>query len=249
MCSLTWTLIGRTEATENETRIHQYIGARPRWACSGWTSTVPVLSRETRGDQRSHAYLPRRGSPNGSAWERCRCTATSMTRTTWSTQSPNRCSAVWRCPRERPTAGGSGRRLRACTAGQRARSPALSRILADRGLAVGPVFDQLEQVRAILRAAGFSTTDAVRAFYTLLTYVFGFVMWELPHVHQQPAAAYAGAWITALDHLDSDAYPTLHELRDTLTTTASSDQFEYGLAHLVGSLRPERGQRQRSSGS
>ncbi|HSJ45253.1 MAG TPA: TetR/AcrR family transcriptional regulator [Euzebyales bacterium] len=115
--------------------------------------------------------------------------------------------------------------------------PALSRILADRGLTVGPVFDQLEETHAILRTAGFSTTDAVRTFYTLLTYVFGFVMWELPRVHQQPATAYTTAWTTALDHLDPDAYPTLHELRDTLTTTASSDQFEHGLNHLVRSLR------------
>lgn len=116
--------------------------------------------------------------------------------------------------------------------------PALSRILADRGLTVGPVFDRLEEVHAILRAAGFSTTDAVRSFYALLTYVFGFVMWELPRVHQQPGAAYTSAWTASLDRLDADAYPTLHALRDTLPTTASSDQFEYGLDHLVRSLRP-----------
>ena len=116
--------------------------------------------------------------------------------------------------------------------------PALSRILADRGLTVGPVFDQLEQVHAILRAAGFSATDAVRTFYTLLTYVFGFVVWELPRVHQQPAATYTTAWVTAVDQLDADAYPTLHALRDTLATTASSNQFEYGLDRLVRALRP-----------
>ncbi len=114
--------------------------------------------------------------------------------------------------------------------------PALSRILADRGLTVGPVFDQLEQTHMILLTAGFSPTDAVRTFYSLLTYVFGFVMWELPRVHQQPATAYTTAWITAIDRLDRDAYPTLHALRDTLTTTASADQFEYGLDRLIASL-------------
>jgi len=93
--------------------------------------------------------------------------------------------------------------------------PALSRILADRGLTVGPVFDQLEQAHTILLAAGFSPTDAVRTFYALLTYVFGFVMWELPRVHQQPAAAYTAAWATALDRLDPDRYPTLHALHDS----------------------------------
>lgn len=114
--------------------------------------------------------------------------------------------------------------------------PALSRILADRGLTVGPVFDQLEQAHTILLAAGFSPSDAVRAFYSLLTYVFGFVIWELPRVHQQPTTAYTTAWTNALDRLDPDAYPTLHTLRDTLTTTASSDQFDYGLDHLIASL-------------
>jgi TetR/AcrR family transcriptional regulator, tetracycline repressor protein len=116
--------------------------------------------------------------------------------------------------------------------------PSLSRILADRGLTVGPVFDQLEHVHSILRAAGFSAIDAVRTFYTLLTYVFGFVMWELPRVHQQPATAYTTAWINALDQLDPDAYPNLHALRQQLTTTASHDQFEYGLNHLIQALRP-----------
>jgi TetR/AcrR family tetracycline transcriptional repressor len=116
--------------------------------------------------------------------------------------------------------------------------PALSSILAERGLTIGPVFDQLEQVHGVLRAAGFSDVDAVRTFYTLFTYVFGFVIWELPRVHEQPAASYTKAWNDALDQLDPDAYPNLHALRAELTTVASTDQFEYGLEHLIQSLRP-----------
>ena len=116
--------------------------------------------------------------------------------------------------------------------------PALSQILAERGLTVGPVFDQLEETHSILRAAGFSDVDAVRSFYTLLTYVFGFVIWELPRVHQQPAATYHAAWNDSIDQLDPAEYPNLHALRDELATSASSEQFEYGLAHLVETLRP-----------
>ena len=116
--------------------------------------------------------------------------------------------------------------------------PALCRILADRGLTVGPVFDQLEELHGILVSAGFADTDAVRTFYSLLTYVFGFVIWELPRVHQQPAEIYTAAWNDSVDALDPTAYPHLHALRPALTTTASSDQFEYGLDHLVQSLRP-----------
>ncbi len=124
---------------------------------------------------------------------------------------------------------------------QALRHPALARILASRGLTVPPVFEQLETIHAILRAAGFSKLDAVRAFYSLLTYVFGYVLWELPRVHQQPAADYGGAWHQALDELEPAAYPNLLALRDELSTTASAEQFEYGLAHLVSSLRAHAG--------
>jgi hypothetical protein len=89
--------------------------------------------------------------------------------------------------------------------------------------------------------AGFPPRDAVRAFYSLLTYVFGFVLWELPRVHQQPADAYVAAWDASLAALDPAEYPHLHSLRDTLVTTASDDQFEYGLQHLVNAIDASRG--------
>ena len=115
--------------------------------------------------------------------------------------------------------------------------PALARILADHGLTVGPVFVQLETVHGILVRAGFAHSDAVRAFYSLFTYVFGFVMWELPRVHQQSVDAYQASWNGAIDALDSRDYPHLHALRPDLITAASDDQFEYGLSLLVESLR------------
>ncbi len=116
--------------------------------------------------------------------------------------------------------------------------PALARILAERGLTVGTVFEQLEQAHSILRRAGFSDTDAVRTFYALFVYVFGFVLWELPRVHQQPATSYVNSWNAAIDQLDVNSYPTMHALREQLTTAASTEQFEYGLERLVRSLRP-----------
>lgn len=115
--------------------------------------------------------------------------------------------------------------------------PALGRILADHGLTVGPVFVQLETVHGILIRAGFAPRDAVRAFYSLFTYVFGAVMWELPRVHQQPADAYAASWNSAIDALNPGDYPHLHALRPNLISAASADQFEYGLSLLVESLR------------
>jgi len=127
------------------------------------------------------------------------------------------------------------------------RHPALARILADRGLTVAPVVDQLEEAHGILRAAGFTDVAAVRAFYSLLTYVFGFVLWELPRVGLRPPGAYEAAWTDLLDRLDPAAYPNLTALRAELVTSASVDQFEYGLARLVEALpagrspRPRRG--------
>lgn len=115
--------------------------------------------------------------------------------------------------------------------------PTLGLILADHGLTVGPVFDQLETVHTILVRAGFRPSEAVRAFYSLFTYVFGFVIWEVPRVHRQSADAYASSWHSAIDGLDPSAYPQLHALRPDLTSAASSDQFEYGLGLLVESLR------------
>ena len=125
------------------------------------------------------------------------------------------------------------------------RHPALAHILADRGLTAAPVFDQLEEVHGILRAAGFSDIDAVRTFYSLLTYVFGFLLWELPRVHLRPPASYEAAWAAALDGLDPGSYPNLTALRAELATSASDDQFQYGLGRLVASLRPERSGRRR----
>ncbi|MFC7275958.1 TetR/AcrR family transcriptional regulator [Paractinoplanes rhizophilus] len=115
--------------------------------------------------------------------------------------------------------------------------PALGRILADHGLTVWPVFAQLETVHGILIRAGFAPGDAVRAFYSLFTYVFGAVLWELPRVRRQPEEAYVSSWHSAIDALDPGDYPDLHALRRELATAASADQFEYGLGLLVASLR------------
>jgi AcrR family transcriptional regulator len=106
--------------------------------------------------------------------------------------------------------------------------PALARILAERGLTVGPVFEQLEQAHSILRHAGFGDEGAVRTFYTLFTYVFGFVIWELPR-----ASTTAGnrlcRFVERRDRpLDINSYPTT-QCCEQLTTAASSEQFEYGL--------------------
>ncbi len=125
------------------------------------------------------------------------------------------------------------------------RHPALARILADRGIAAEPILEQLDENLGILRTAGFSELDAVRAFYSLLSYVFGFLLWELPRVHQQSPASYEKAWTDAVGGLDPEEYPNIHALRAVLRTSASTEQFEYGLSQLVSSLRTRTTRRRR----
>ena len=119
--------------------------------------------------------------------------------------------------------------------------PALGRILAERGLTVGPVFDQLEQAHSILRRAGFSDRDAVRTFYTLVH--LRVRVRDLGAATGPPAAlgGVRSGVERSIDALDPDAYPTLHALRADLTTAASPDQFEYGLNHLVRVTAPSIG--------
>jgi hypothetical protein len=74
---------------------------------------------------------------------------------------------------------------------QALRHPALARLLADRGLTVGQVFDQLETMRR-------GTTPLISS---------------------------------------TRGVPELSALRDHLVTSASAEQFEYGLEHLVSPLR------------
>jgi len=59
---------------------------------------------------------------------------------------------------------------------------------------------------------------------------------------QQPEDAYVASWNTAIDALSANDYPHLHLLRTELTSVASRDQFEYGLALLVESLRTRAGE-------
>jgi TetR/AcrR family transcriptional regulator, tetracycline repressor protein len=125
------------------------------------------------------------------------------------------------------------------------RHPALALILADRAVAADPILEQLDENLGILRAAGFSDVNAVRAFYSLLSYVFGFLLWELPRVQLQSPESYERAWTAAVDGLDPEAYPNIHALRAELRTSASTEQFEYGLSRLVSSLRTRATRRRR----
>lgn len=119
------------------------------------------------------------------------------------------------------------------------RHPSLAGILAQRGLGHRRVFEHLEVCLGILRAAGFAPRAAAGAFYALLTYTLGFVLWEIPRAHAQEAGAYERTWQALVDELPTRAFPVVTALSRELAGVASDAQFEFGLAALCAGLPRE----------
>jgi AcrR family transcriptional regulator len=119
--------------------------------------------------------------------------------------------------------------------------PSLAGLLARQGLGHPSVFAHLEQCLGILRAAGFGPEAAARAFYALLTYTLGFVVWEaarnVPGANGHDDGGYAGAWQMLVDGLPASRFPVVHALREPLATVASEAQYEFGLAALQRGLQ------------
>jgi AcrR family transcriptional regulator len=118
--------------------------------------------------------------------------------------------------------------------------PALVDILTNRPVGTRRVYSHLEEIISILREAGFSDYDALRSFYTLFAYVFGFVLWELPRTQAQSPESYMRERREDIDELPAGQFPAVSDLRDLFATNATQEQFDYGLARLVESLDPNR---------
>jgi AcrR family transcriptional regulator len=116
--------------------------------------------------------------------------------------------------------------------------PALAAILASRPLGVRRFYEHLETIMTIMKRAGFSDHDAVRTFYSLFTYVFGFVLWELPRARDRAPGEYMAATRHDIDELPTDRFPALTATRHLLATDSTQEQFQYGLERLVDSCRP-----------
>jgi len=112
--------------------------------------------------------------------------------------------------------------------------PTLARLLADGRIAIPAVFDILETLFGEMADDGVPIDEAIRLFYSALTYTIGFVLWEIPRVHLQPAGAYADQWIDLISHLDQEVYPILTgSAVETATTVATAVQFEWGLHRIL----------------
>jgi AcrR family transcriptional regulator len=110
--------------------------------------------------------------------------------------------------------------------------PAIASIIADRPLALRSAHDHLEEMLTVLHEAGFENDEAVRVFYSLFIYVLGFVVWELPRSGDHDSQT----WRQSLQELPPGPYRRLHAAHDALSTTASYEQFLFGLELLIGSI-------------
>lgn len=101
----------------------------------------------------------------------------------------------------------------------------------------GPSLDRVrETLLGILRRAGFPRRQAVHALGSLVSYAVGFTLTE--RARSPRSAANPGA---RFRDLPADEFPHLTDAADDYQEYMSEGAFEYGLAHLVDSLRRELG--------
>lgn len=115
--------------------------------------------------------------------------------------------------------------------------PALAQLLASGRVTIPAVFDTLEKAFEPGADRREDVEQAVRAFYAALTYTLGFVLWEIPRTRGQPPSHYTDQWKSLLAGLDPETYPILTgPASATLTSTASDEQFQWGLDRILDRL-------------
>jgi TetR/AcrR family tetracycline transcriptional repressor len=126
------------------------------------------------------------------------------------------------------------------------RHPALPVVFLSRPV-IGPgILRGVEALLGPLAGTGMPPARGVHAIYAVLTYVTGFVGWEIPRTHQQSKAAYAASWQRQVAGLPRDALPVLTGVIDELPEVAGERQFEFGLTALVAGLAVHTGEWQPS---
>ncbi len=102
---------------------------------------------------------------------------------------------------------------------------------------VGPgIFRGVEALLGRLSQAGTPPSVGVHAIYAVLTYVTGFVAWEIPRTRRQPEAAYAASWRREYAGLPPDAFRLAGAVLDELGRVAGEEQFETGLEAIASGL-------------
>lgn len=121
--------------------------------------------------------------------------------------------------------------------------PALAAILADRPIHTERLEVQLEVMLEVLDRAGFR--DPAKTFFALFTYVFGFVLWELPRSHNKENRAHR-APLSPTPGQPPAELDSITRSRHQIAASARPDQFAYGLEALIDGLAatlPNRGAR------
>ena len=118
--------------------------------------------------------------------------------------------------------------------------PSLPLIFLSRAV-IGPgILRGVEVLLGLLDRAGMPPADGIRAVYAVLTYVTGFVAWELPRTHRQPPEAYATSWRREVAGLPAWDFPLAGGVVEELGQVAGETQFELGLAALASGLAAPR---------
>jgi AcrR family transcriptional regulator len=114
--------------------------------------------------------------------------------------------------------------------------PGVAGVLAHQAVVGHGIFRGMEALLRSLQRVELRAEPALRAVYAVLIYTLGFVLWETPRVHEQPASAYAIQWRAEFARLPEDQFPNVASVLSHLGTLASEAQFEFGLQALVSGL-------------
>lgn len=111
--------------------------------------------------------------------------------------------------------------------------PALTAILANRPIHTEHLEVQLEVMLGVLGRAGFP--HPAQTFFALFTYVYGFVLWELPRSPNPKNSAYRPRQGPSLEQLPAET-EAINRSRRLIAASAGTDQFTYGLEALIRGL-------------
>lgn len=111
--------------------------------------------------------------------------------------------------------------------------PNLTAILANRPIPLERQEKPMEVMLEVLDRAGFP--DPAKTFFALFTYVYGFVLWELPRSPNPKNSAYRPPQGPSLEQLPAEAEAN-NGSRQLIAALAGPDQFTYGLEALIRGL-------------
>ena len=118
--------------------------------------------------------------------------------------------------------------------------PSMPVIFLSRAV-IGPgIFRGIEALLGALDRCGMPAGLGVHAIYAVLIYTTGFVAWELPRTRRQSEAEYAASWRRGFAELEPNDFPLTGTIVAELPLLAGTEQFETGLAALVGGLNAGR---------